>query len=98
MTTETRSISAALKAKGDRLFAKGRVRRLTGNVYEVRGDSDSYIAWVADAEFGQGGCNCKAGREKKYCSHLYAAALFERTNPPPPLAADLSDPFDIFDR
>jgi len=97
------TISRAIRDKGQRLFDENRVRRLTGNVYEVQGDSDSYIAWVADAEQGQGGCNCPAGREKIFCSHLYATAVYERTNPPPPLTnlspagRDLSDPFDIFD-
>lgn len=97
-------ISTAIKAKGDRLLAEGRIRRLTGNVYEVEGDNGKYITWIADAELANGGCDCKAGKSGIFCSHVYTASVYELANPVPKLAnvssagTDLSDPFDIYDR
>ena len=88
------TISVALKEKGDRLYNEGRVTRQRGSTYQVQGDTGTYDVFVLDAPTGAGGCNCPAGQERKMCSHLYAACVFEQVDPPPARLVAVSDPFE----
>lgn len=88
-------ITTTLKAKGDRLVAEDRVRRLLLHIYEVEGDSDTYTVSVSYAEEAVGRCDCKAGRQDRLCSHLFAASVYELAHPIiEPRHLKAVDPFD----
>lgn len=70
-----------LLAKGDRLVEEGRVRRVLLHIYEVEGDTDTYTVSVSYAEEAIGRCDCKAGKQGRLCSHLFAAAVYELAHP-----------------
>lgn len=89
------AISQLVRAKGDRLLTEGRVTRLDTNVYTVEGDSAKYTVTVSYADEPTGRCDCKAGLEGTFCSHLYAAAKYSLTNPQKaPRHLKVGDPFE----